>query len=704
MTRQKKTVSKRELNARDKEVVETLMRRVGNYKSPDEFAAALLKKVPLNRFKTAERVLGHVAKLGFTVPEFEKRRSRFHGMRQIVTDIIDVVMAGTKPPENIDALKKVVLEKSPEEHRASITTPLLFDLLYEYYFDVEKREQLLAAALKVDRDANQFLADLKRISRERIPPAWVIAAKFDDMHGRTSAPQETTAHSLPGILRMPFTDAKDRELQETTFEKPYHALPDSDKVQFNIAAIAAPKIGLPFLEEDIASNLVRCGLATVRKMHCDALVIGGGLFEVVFQKTTGANRLLKDLVLGNKLDVKALAEHYQEEARRIIESGTMEPIYMTAAERFAELLRGWYKASIRPTGKPEFTGPVYVVLAPDDLAIVRIMTYFELLYQQHKKFSEASSAASYAAKMLTEAKKNLAQARKDDDSSLIAESEVTVAEAQKEFDEAVELKTRTRATNFDPKQNRTIYDRALSYLITQIEEKIPNAVVVDQGRAYMKFGKSQHIFRFVSSGDRSAYYAELGNYGPSQRAGMLPDMTVVMHPASVYFRKTARQNYKDGKMFGEGFFVEAPTLIDRNLILERTRGQRVPLAVSKAVSDPMYSGGMLIVTTHPDLGVDSKMLTSEMVRDIGKSTTPKTPAKTLWIMEATDSHIGGAMRVRLTRHDGTPIGLTEASLELMKRSGIDKSGAAHVGMFLVADDILHGNHYGTEKRIHYIEQ
>lgn len=610
-----------------------------------------------------------------------------------------------RPPRSIDALRKALIKSLPKDlatHRDDITKTRIYEEFDAIFW--EGRADLLRAAMKAQYSAAEFHATLKKqLGGRALPPVWVVEAKFHDMKGRTSAPREET-ENLPGILRVPFTEAPPYSLAETSCRKPFHALPESASDRFRVGLISAPQLGLAYDNSDIVRNLTRSGISAARKMKCDALVISGGLFRLAWQKTTGPNRLLADLVTGTETDVESMAANYRERALEIINAGSFEPIFTTALERFKDLLRGWYKVMVRPDKRPEFEGPVYVVLSPDELGLVRRMTYFELLYKQNQELREAEAEASVQSKLVKEAHVHLTEASHSGSKADIKAAGKAYEATRTEARKASQLVSRMRMTNLDPTQNRRVYDQALSYLISEIEKHMPNTKVIDQNSAHVVFGTSSHVIRFVSGGDsNNPYYDELGGYGTTQRKGDLPALTVVSHPRAVYMRKTSRENYLKGSMLGTVGFVEAPMLVDKDAILERTRGTRVPLPVAKAVADPMFNGGMLVIKIDPDFGVTPDFVSVEAIRKVSKPRRgpQPAPAAKLWLMVATDLHFGGSMRVFLRRPSGMLIGLTEAVFELMQKSGLSKGGAAPVAGLFVCDDILHGNHFGTHMRPHY---
>lgn len=608
-----------------------------------------------------------------------------------------------KSPQSIDALRKALVSALPKElhtHKNDITKARIYEELDVIFW--EGRKELLKAALKAKYSAAELHTELKKQLGRTIPPEWVVEAKLRDMKGRTEAPREEM-EDLPGILRVPFTTAPPYSLVETSYEKPFHALTAKASDRLRIGLISAPQIGLAY-NPDIVQNLTRSSISAARKMKCDALVVSGDLFRLAWQKTTGPNRLLADLVTGTEIDIKSMEVSYRERVQEIIESGSFEPIFTTALEQFKDLLRGWYIVMVRPDKRPEFEGPVYIVLSPDELGLVRRMAYFELLYLQNQELSEALAEKNVQAKLSAEAHVHLTEVRNSGSKAAIKAAEQAYAEAQAEARKASRRVSRIRMTHLNEAQDRRVYDQALSYLIHEIEKSLPNAKVIDQNSAFVTFGKSKQVIKFVSGGDcNNPYYDELGGYGPAQRKGRLPALTVVSHPRAIYMRKTSRENYLKGSMLGTVGFVEAPILVDKDAILERTRGSRVPLPVVKAVADPMFNGGMLVIKIDPDTGITPDFISAEAIRAISapRRGPPPAPAKKLWLMVATDPHFGGSMRLYLRHPSGLPVALTEAAFHLMQKSGLDKNGVAPVAGLFFCDDLHQGNHYGTHMHPHY---
>jgi hypothetical protein len=609
-----------------------------------------------------------------------------------------------RPPATIATLHKVLvkgLPKTLKDHKKDVTKGRIYQELEEIFW--KGRAPLLRDAINAGYSPTELYELLKNQMGDRLtPPKWVVEAKYEYMKGLSRAPREKEMFSLPGILRVPIGDVPSQSLPETSFEKPFHALHQKDGDRFRVALISAPQLGLAY-DPDIELNLTRCGIAAARKDKCDALVIAGGLFRIMWQKTAGPNRLLIDLAMGSEVDIESIATSYRDRMREIIESGSFDPIFVTAKERFIDLLRGWYKVLTRPDKTPEFNGPIYVVLAPDDLGLVRRMAYFELLYKQNQELSQAIAEKSLLVKIAAEAHVYKTSIAHDGTKAEILAAEKAYNFAKEEAEKVAENLSRLRMTNLDPTQNIKVYKQALSYLLHEIKKHIPGWKVIGQNTAYVKFGKSKHVIKFVSGDSSNPHLDELGSYGPAQRQGKLPALTISSSPRTVYPRKTTRENYLDGSMEGTVSFAEAPMLVDKKAILAKTDGNKVPHPAVKAVGDSMFNGGMTIIKIDPDFGVSPDFINAEAVRRIaspgGRPVLP--PVKRLWLMVATDLHFGGSMRVFLKRPSGIPIGLTEAVFELMQKWGLDKNGVAPVAGLFVCDDITHGNHFGTHVRPHY---
>lgn len=617
------------------------------------------------------------------------------------------LIGGINPPTDITNLLSSLRDSLPkdlENERVQLTRSLVYNEL-DSVFKSKSRKSLLRDAVKARLSAEKLQEILKgnRHGDDLLPPLWWLKEKLLEMHGRVSAPHRGGTNK-PGILRFPFLESKTVALDATDAKKPFHALSHLKETKIKVAIMSALQLGLLY-EPEIEFNLARCGFSLARKSECDAIVISGGLFRINLQKTAGPNRLLDDFVNGIQIDLESLAENYREEAKEILASKAGKPLFVTAQERFEDLLRGWYKIAIRPHNKgPEFGDkPIYIVLSPDDTALVMRIAYFEILYQQHQRWLEANAFARLKSKIAAEIYEELVEARHSDEDS--SEIQDLYEKARKEAEEASHLASRFRMTNIEATQNVMLYQRALGYLVGEIEKSIPNSKVIAEDHVYMVFGGNKDVVKIASGGgNKNPHYLELGMYGPAQRAGMLPSLTIVSHPQALYYRETARENYRDGSMVVRpSVFVEAPMLVDAQLIRRAARGKRINLPVVKAVKDPRFEAGMIIVNLHSDREPNIDYLRAEAVRGLGakkESNIKRSPAKMLWIMVCTDMHFGGPNRLFIRRKTGAPIGLTEASLELMQPYLQTHAGMAPVHMFVSADDAVNGNHFGTDQRPH----
>lgn len=542
------------------------------------------------------------------------------------------------------------------------------------------------------------------------PPLWLVQLKYDLLRGVVSAPRRPSTHGMRGINRFDITSALPRELPDSSPKEPLHLLADQDIADIDVAIISSPKLGLPY-NPLIEDNLLRCGFAAARKQGAKALVIAGGLFHGDFGKTAGPASLFRHIMEADEIDIQCLAECYQEAASERLDS--LLPIYETAAERLGKRLRGWWKVARRPEyrlnpetqeheevigEKPEFDGPVFVILAHEDFVLACLMAYYHLNYQRIKDQAVAKAQLRVAAHELDEAQKAFAKAQW---SGATAYAQSRLDTAQAAFDAAADNDSRTRNTNWSRKREQEVFDVALSYLIAEVERVIPNATVISQNRAYVRFGKSSKVCCFVSGEKGNPYYAELSSHGSTQRAGLLPDATIIMHSGAVYPRGTVRANYLGAVMSGECAFLEAPSLLDTDFIRDATRGIRSTYPAIRAACDSMYESGMAILRLREGLVPEPKILRASVVRAIAKgqqSRTPKTQPKMVWGVLDTDMHFGGAMRYRMLDHHGLPIGCTEAGLALLARS--EENGLSEAAFFISCDDGVHGNHFGTHVQAH----
>lgn len=623
---------------------------------------------------------------------------------------LGALIGAKNPPVDIGAMLTAMLAQLPDylrKHKGELTRVSLFKGLDALYWDGREnrvRRHLLEDSVVAGFSAQKLHAELAGDppADGLIPPLWVVEERFlRESRGRVSAPRHST-QATRGILQLSFEDAPAYSLKRTSYAEPFHALSEHKGGPIKLAVMSAIQLGLPYDEKNIVHNLTRSAFSAARKSGHDAIVILGGMLRIDWQKTTGPHRLLRDLVTATRPDLKSLAENYQEEARAIMEANPAEePLFVTAAERFEEPLAGFYKVTNRPEG-PEFGGPVYIVLSPIDLALARQIFHAYVRPKQFRRFLEAQAIARMKATRLAHADEQLVEALQSGKS--IARAQKDYNEAKKVADDAADLMSRFMMTNLESTQNVAIYHRVLSYFCKRLEESIPGAKVIDQQEACVMFGKDKRIIQFVSGGDTpNPYYEKLSNYGPKQRKGTLPALTVVGHPRSVGMRKIVRENYREGTMMVQPVgFVEAPILVDIKQILTAAEGNHIPLPVMKALGDPVFEAGMLSITIDPDLGITPNFLSAEALRQIGapRRGRPAQPVKRFWKMVSTDMHFGGQNRLYVHRPSGVPVGLTEAALELMTPYLKSHHGLAPVGSFVACDDQTQGNHFDVHNQPH----
>jgi len=631
---------------------------------------------------------------------------------QWLTDTVRALIGRQRPPGTLDKLAETLTERLPHElkqHKKKIVRHEILakfkDILKEAVKDGAKILQDAAAARM---KASRVHALLKRHAHKDAPdfPEWVIDELLNEMHGRVHAPHSKLESALSGINTLRFMEASDRSFAKSSYRAPFHALKDHKSDKLKVAVISGMQFGLPY-DTDIFRNITRCGFSAARKLECDALVIGGGLLHMELKKRSGPNRLVNDVLAGHDIDFESFAEDYQAEAKMIVESGSLDPIFQTVEEEFLNvLLRGLYKVTRRPRREGsgtvnEFENPTYVILNANDLEVPKAAAHFHLLYKQMQRFHEALALVREKAKEVAVYEKLL----KSGNVKNRQKTQADLKAAKLDLARATALASRFRMSNLHKAQDKKVLRRTISYFVQKIEETVPNCTVIGSGSAFMRFGANSHVVHFISA-TKSVHIKRLKSYGPDQRRNELADLTVSMHPGAVYPRKGSRENYKvEGQWLGTASFYEAPILVDQVPILEALEGFDVKTPAVNAVRDEMFCGGMTTISLDDRFMPQAEALSTEVVRLNGQPKEAKrAPAKYVYEALWTDWHIDAANQNWLRTREGLPISIVEAGFEFMSRYGMDKEGRAHVFGMTVADDVTQGNHFGTHLRPHHNER
>lgn len=642
-------------------------------------------------------------------------------------DTLKELLSRRIPPASIESLLeqlKLALPAHLKKGKSGITRERIFAGFDDLFWN--RHKNILGRLEKVRLSADELLDLIKRNSEHNalMPPKWVVQLHVDEMYGLTKTPRMAPNAVLRGILQVDFFGAdKSKQLPPaSTPAAPFHALSGFKTGRMRTVWINAPKLGRVYTK-NIAKNEVRCALSAARKIGADAIVIGGGLFHLLMQKTAGPQRLVYDRINGVELDVEDIVKRHQHVWREALVKGSLQPLWRTTAEEYGAVWRGWGKVSHRPNrqypnrlGPPEFPKDVYIVLNDDDVAIVRKLYYNFMRYQSILKQNEARALAPVKAKLAEAAKERWVIALRSGNAARIKQAKLEYDEAEEEARAAAEDITRYQVTNTDSAQNVKLVDEAaLPHFIEAIENAIPGAKVIDQNTAYVRFAGNPELTKIVSAdGAGRPWDNELDKAGEEQRlnpsdpsvdlSDQVANNVVIMGPRAVFGRQTAREHYRQGSMLWEPVkYIECPMLIDPEPIRERLRGTKVRIPFVQAIQNARYAAGMTVIDFYPDKPSDVWFLRLGAVRHFGtieENKVKRSMPKYFYIMESSDPHLGGKMRILHTLPSGMRLGGTEAALHLMKPYLEKHNGRAPVVSFIMADDALQGNHIEGHNRIH----
>ena len=521
-------------------------------------------------------------------------------------------------------------------------------------------------------------------------PISVIKAKVRELSGLTNV--RHPAPFLRGIGRIVEEGFKDEELNllETNFSNPYDI--GIKKMDWDTLFVNGANIGIQH-SRVIEENPVRRALAYAERNKDDAVFLTG-IIDVDLKKAAGPFKALRALFSGRNVNISILDSSYQQEARRIIgQLPDNEVVYETAREAFENLMTGWNKIARqpKPDGKPEYSEKIYLVIGPKEEELAVAAAYWEVQYFTVLKRNELLVEIKIVASALAR-----------------AETEKEAATLTQRLEELQKQESRTRISNVRVEDWYRFYTKALAFIIRRFEEVIPNCKVIGKGTTYVKIGDKiieVYIPEDLRITDKllSNYVA---SYGPKVLRRKMADAVVICSPHALNYRVTAREVDAQGNR-GSSLICVAPICVDGEFLRNKLKTIiRKAHPIGKLVFNGQFCPGVLRLNSAMGI-VNPSPITIETLgayeRHVSSSAKAKNlpPPKYIWIMVATDHHIGGRPREFIwCEEQEKNLGVAEATFHLLRREGLCEGAKMPIHIYTSNDDGIHGNHFQTHKQPH----
>ncbi len=550
---------------------------------------------------------------------------------------------------------------------------------------------------KVDKALQEVVRTLPEPEKEFMPlfsyiPATFVQKRTRWHRGVSHSNRLEARRALPGIGRVRTPDAikgiRNFQIPQTDFKKPCILFPDSHKDNFSISFLNGANIGTRY-GGDIVGNVVRRALSDADN-HGDEAIIATNLISIDLKKAAGPLKVARSLAMGDNVNLKVFADlEYRDKVERIMDKKPVdEIIYQTVDELLDNVLSGWEKICIKPNDKPEYKGPIFIVLGRNEEELIRTIAYWEMRYWTIRKQNELQARVRVVAAALVKAEEN-------GDDEEIKEFSTRIATLTEQLN-------RTVVSNIATQESQRFYKLAQAIVVHKIENAIPNSKIIGQGVTYIKI-ENKMIAVDIPRHDRAndTLLADFtGKNGPKILKEKLAPTTILCHPWSLNSRSTVNETDYNGKR-GSAKIIVAPTLVDDDFLreaLKDTTHDAHPLA--KAVFNEQFSGGMLRLTyTNGKFDQDiipiSALGAHEKQSGKKKSRRKKTLVqsfyvggpKYIWVHTGTDPHEGGRAKewVRC-KNTGKRFGMSDAVFEMMRREGLCKNNNMPVHVFSVNDD------------------
>lgn len=592
----------------------------------------------------------------------------------------------------LDAIIKVVNEEFAKQIADAGVKPLTIKLL-------AKNVSRLIWVEKISNDLWKAINHkLEAKFRETHPwiPSGEVERECKRMKGLTRS--TSIAEFKAGMGRL---DEDELPPNADTFEFPGNSYHEPFVIdvpnEWQVPIINAALVGIKFPK--IENNTLRRALADARLRGAHAVILTN-LIELWTKKTAGFLAVYRAKISGIQINPDRFPPDYQQEVRDILSGKiTDKMIYQTLNERFVEILDGLHKITHRPDNKgPEFPGPVYILLALKEEEVAAAGSYHKGRYLTIMEQNKLEAELNMASGQLAEAKKE-----RDDAGMKHWSKEVARLGARK---------ARAILTDHTAYQYELFERQIRALVVRKLEAAIPNCKVINQGSTYFKFG-DKIVKLHIPHHDKvtDTLLAEAGDsYGFDVMRDILPDLTVVCHPYSLNHRYVGREDSKDGQPITK-FIHVAPSCSDGEFLRNEFRGMiRAVHPVQGMVFTPQFKPGVLILShVNGVLSANSLPIArldrpSEKKQKNGNGNGnhdklghtnfafPYPDLKYITIGVHSDDHWGSpSKRFIWDPKQGIHLGVHEAMVEMMRRSGAVNASDIRVHGVAELDDATNGN-------------
>lgn len=506
--------------------------------------------------------------------------------------------------------------------------------------------------------------------------------------------------TLPGIGRIGL-DLDLRELEKFKMPNPTFADPFKidvrDPDNWSLMFLNGSNIGARH-GGDIVGNVSRRALSDANERG-DVAIIATNIISVDLKKTAGPPKVGRALNFGDNVNPNLIREpEYRKIVERILaEHPVDEIIYRTVEEVVDDILNGWLKISLKPDNKPEYRGPIYIILGSNENDLIKAAAYWEIRWWTIKKQNELRNEINRkkTASKTADKREDFQLVRKLNEEEEVLRSQLN----------------RTTISNVATQEWQRFYNHARAVVVKKIEEAIPNAKVIGQDTSFVEIaGKKIEIFIPAHRKVTDALLADYTlKYGPKNLQERLAPIAVICHPWALQGRQTVREADYNGQRGSTKIFV-APIAIDDaylRKVLKASTSQDHQLA--RAVFSEGFRPGVLrldCVSGVPDadfLSVESLASFKEYPKKRRESRNAiyDRGSRYIWFMFGSDPHWGGRAKEFVTsKENGIRLGMTEAVFEIMRRGDLCKNNNMRVHFFASPDDQTQGHHFKARTQPH----
>ncbi|MEK7630368.1 MAG: hypothetical protein AAB432_03290 [Patescibacteria group bacterium] len=465
---------------------------------------------------------------------------------------------------------------------------------------------------------------------------------------------------------------------------------------FSIMAINAPLIGTEY-SQVMEENIIRNALELAERNKDDFVLLPGGLISLDTKRTDGEFATHRALVSGLRFEEKVIDPRYRKEAAWIRKNlPANNVVFQNIRERFLNLLLGWTKIVTWKSGKPVYSGQIFITFGRLEEEIILAAAHAEIRYivtvQRNRTMNERKGVEALLR----------FEKRKESPSFTL------IDKLEKEKDELLAKENRTILTNVDPEDRKRFVGMVRSWVIKGLEHAIPGARVITQGTAFFRVGNTIiEVHQDREQGPTTNLLDMFLRKNAGRRAldNTLPDVELLINPYTVNYRYAMVERTKSDGTQVSTYVYQPPVALNKRFLLDQFKELvKKVTPIEKLLRHENFEPGVLRLEYRNGIWIPEPLSAQVLLRKHEEGISlreMKHESKYIYIYCDSDEHYGHPWKkYYYDVESGRRLGHDVAVKEILRRNFLYQRKSLPLHAYFNLGDQTQGHHFPTQAQPH----